>query len=153
MKYVSVICGLFVLLLSGCVYVGTQKAERATFILGRDISWTAKPLGFEETIFFSAGEYTLIRRDADGSYLLPATGHFIVQAKGRDSVSIAGGVYLPDNPAKGINIFVITAGAFLRKREWGPSELVSYFIKSERKTPDGEKPMVSEKSTVSGAMS
>jgi hypothetical protein len=129
MKYIFLICGLLVLLLSGCVSVGNQKVEKTTFILSRDISWTAKPLGFEETIFFAAGEYTLIRRDTDGSYLLSATGKFIVQAKGRAPVSIAGGVYLPDNPAKGINIFVITAGAFLRKREWGPSELVSHFIR------------------------
>ncbi len=127
MNLIRIILATFVIMLVGCVSTGHQRVDLAVFRLSRDISWTSKPLGFEETIYFGSGIYTSTQRDAEGYYLFSESGTIKVQPKGKDPVYVRGGVYLPDDASKGINVFTVIGSSLVRKREWGPTEFVYHF--------------------------
>ena len=141
MKYI--LCLLIAALLSGCVSTADRSIPSVSFILEREISWTAHALMGDETYYFQPGIYISTNRDSEGYYLIPPGGTFISKFKNGKTADIKGGIYLPDDSQKGINIFLYdpgyttaangivlsrpASGKMIRLKSWGPSELVSDF--------------------------
>ena len=139
----------WLVLLTGCVSTGNKPIAQASFKLDKEISWTASPpLGSPTTFYFSPGIYISNRRDSEGYYLIPPEGGFTLKRSDGKIFKGGGGVYLPDDPKKGINIFsyfnpygqtavsgmiinVNGSEEMLRMRVWGPPELVYAFKKIE----------------------
>lgn len=129
---------LLSVLLAGCSSFPTS----AHFRLSDPISWTATPLKEHETYYFPAGDYTARKHDDGGYFLIPPTGKFRVNFESGKSCDVAGGIYLPNDQKKGINVFVYSAGyttalngviysggrnEIIGKNSSGPSLLVAKF--------------------------
>lgn len=130
-------CGCF-----GGARYDLPKAEK--FVLEKDISWKSKPLiAPTETITAAAGSYLATRRDSKGYYLVPPKGALKASSQYIAPFELKGGIYLPDDASKGINVFFYSFGTsvaingvimtsppsdmMIRGNSWGPSELVAAF--------------------------
>jgi hypothetical protein len=142
MKYLHLFLSI---ILCGCFSSASQDLPRTEkFILEREISWSSKPLiAPKETFTAAAGTYLATRRDSQGYFLIPPKGALKSSSKYLAPVELKGGIYLPDNASRGINVFVYDYGAsvaingaimsrppsdlMIRLNAWGPSDHVSAF--------------------------
>jgi hypothetical protein len=143
----SIIFLLIAALFSGCVSTGDTAIRPVAFVLEKEITWSARALMGEETYFFPPGVYMATYRDSEGRYLIPPQEKFVARFKSGKTSDIRGGIYLPDDPQKGINVFTYDqgyttavngmvlskppSGKMVRLRSWGPPDLVSQFKQTE----------------------
>lgn len=132
-------------ILCGCFSSASHDLPKAEkFVLEREISWSSKPLiAPTSTYTAAAGTYLATRRDSQGYFLVPPKGAFKASSKYLNPLEVKGGIYLPDDASRGINLFTYGYGSsvvingvimtsppsdlMIRANAWGPSELVSEF--------------------------
>jgi hypothetical protein len=142
MRYVLLLLST---ILCGCFSSASHDLSRTEkFVLDREISWNSKPLIAPlETYTAAAGTYIATRRDSQGYFLIPPKGALKSSSKYLKPKELNGGIYLPDDASRGINVFIYDYGGSLavnglimtrppsdlmiRTNAWGPSDLVSAF--------------------------
>lgn len=132
-------------ILCGCFSSASHDLSKTEkFVLEREISWNSKPLiAPTETYTAAAGTYIATRRDSQGYFLVPPKGALKASSQYLKPIEVKGGIYLPDDASRGINVFIYSyeysavvngiimrsppSDLMIRANAWGPSGLVSAF--------------------------
>ena len=146
MKKIRLVLFILTLSLAGCVSTPERTiSPPGKYILKHEITWSAQLAIGKESYRFPAGVYLATMSDDEGLYLMAPNGVFDISQWGMAPNTVEGGVFLPFDQSKGINMFIRDQGAatvaggtgifvpgngrYKRFGRWGPAELIQEFKK------------------------